>query len=341
MAGARARPVRLMRRARAAVPFTRSGLPEDDAAFESRLVWILGSPRTGSSWLLRLLIHPLTVSRAPSGVSAPPSLGRHERPNVVPVNESHVSRHMTPLTSEPPYRIGGGEEDDDSPVRSGLEGHVSYLFADQYSDVWRPKARDLILARMRAQAESGARELGLHDPFVVIKEPQSQGADVFMSVVPRSRLLFLVRDGREVVRSMLALYGPGGRLKGTTLAPEQERDSRRAFVERQSRRWVRRMASVQAAYDERSAAGRVLVRYEDLTKDTPAELRRLTDWMGLGRTDDQLRAAMEAESANRGPSESGRRSGTRDASVWGLTPEEREVADEMMGPTLSMLGYPV
>ena len=27
-------------------------LPFDEEAFEGRLVWILGSPRTGSSWLL-------------------------------------------------------------------------------------------------------------------------------------------------------------------------------------------------------------------------------------------------------------------------------------------------
>jgi len=33
-------------------------LPFDAASFESRLAWILGAPRTGSTWLLRMVIHP-------------------------------------------------------------------------------------------------------------------------------------------------------------------------------------------------------------------------------------------------------------------------------------------
>ena len=32
-----------------------AGLPFDDVRFESRLVWILGSPRTGSTWLERVM----------------------------------------------------------------------------------------------------------------------------------------------------------------------------------------------------------------------------------------------------------------------------------------------
>ena len=40
-----------------------AGLRFDLDAFESRLVWIFGSTRSGSTWLLRLLCHPLTLER--------------------------------------------------------------------------------------------------------------------------------------------------------------------------------------------------------------------------------------------------------------------------------------
>src|SRR5438552_5888431 len=48
------------------------GLPFDASAFESRLVWIMGAPRTGSTWLLRLLVHPWILARGTaSGLRAP------------------------------------------------------------------------------------------------------------------------------------------------------------------------------------------------------------------------------------------------------------------------------
>ncbi len=51
-------------------PLSMPGEPTfDDRAFESRLVWIFGSPRTGSTWLSQLLIFPLELTtERPSGV---------------------------------------------------------------------------------------------------------------------------------------------------------------------------------------------------------------------------------------------------------------------------------
>lgn len=329
MTGARDRSRHLARQVRAAVPFSTRKLPEDDTDFESRLVWILGSPRTGSTWLLRLLIHPFLLARLPTGVKAPPSLGRRERPAIVPVNESHVCQHLTPTTLDRKLLLN-----------RGLQDHPSYLFADAYAESWRPKVRDLVLTRLRAQAEAGADQLGIRDPHVVVKEPQSRGAEFLMSFLPSSRLLFLVRDGREVVRSMLALYGPGGRLEGTSRAPRDESpDARLRFVKNQSRRWVQRMQSVNAAYLAHSPESRIMVRYEQLTGDTPRELRRLFDWMGLDRTDEQVRTAVESELARRRPTGTGRRD-DRDPSFWELSPEERAAAEEIMGPVLAELGYP-
>lgn len=337
MRAARSRSLYLARQVRAALPLSPRKVPEDAAAFEERLAWILGSPRTGSTWLLKLLVHPLTLARTPTGVSAPVGLSRRDRPDIVPINESHVSRHLVPVSRSPEEGEDGGRPE----WKRGLRGHSSYLLADEYADVWREKARELLLARLRAQAEAGARQLALRDPIVVVKEPQSQGADVLMSLLPGSRLIFLMRDGREVVRSMLALYGPGGRLERARRGPGPESEELRLrFVERQSRRWVERTQSVHAAFRAHAADRRLIVRYEDLTRDPSAGLRRLTDWLGMGRTDEQIRAAVEDEATRRAPSQSGRRAATRDPSVWELSPAERKLADEVMGPMLKELGYP-
>src|SRR5579885_3084716 len=67
--------------------------------FESRLVWIFGSPRSGSTWLLNMLVHPL----APAGRSAESELvtrqgglGGSVEPEAIPVNEPYIPQHLTP-----------------------------------------------------------------------------------------------------------------------------------------------------------------------------------------------------------------------------------------------------
>src|SRR6266545_3741113 len=75
-----------------------AGLPFDARDFESRLVWILGAPRTGSTWLLRILIHPWILARGTaSGMRAPlPRRGRG-LPDVVPIDETYLLHHLAPL----------------------------------------------------------------------------------------------------------------------------------------------------------------------------------------------------------------------------------------------------
>jgi hypothetical protein len=52
----------------------------EDGAFEARLAWILGSPRTGSTWLLPLLAFPLRLSvEDPSGSVLPRRASRCHR----------------------------------------------------------------------------------------------------------------------------------------------------------------------------------------------------------------------------------------------------------------------
>lgn len=340
------RPRYLTRRALGALPTRRDRLPAEGADFESRLIWMLGSPRTGSTWLLRLLIHPLYLADTPVGVNAP--LGARGRPNAVPLDETRLLDHLTPSV-----RSGArGASVVDTPELRGqdltqvLGDRPTYFFSDEYADSWRPAVRSLVLTRLRAQVERAARELSLDKPYVLIKEPQSHGADLLMSLLPRSHLLFLLRDGREVLRSQIALRTPGGRLAEAASAPPAgDERARRRFVAVQSRRWVQRMKAVEAAYERHPAERRIKVRYEDLAADTHGELRRLTDWIGLGRTDEQLRDAVEAEQALKRPSGTGRKSavegGERDPRQWELGAEERRLADEVMGPTLEELGYRV
>ena len=319
----------------------------DDRAFESRLVWIFGSPRTGSTWLSQLLIFPLQLTtERPSGSIMPRSIiSRKTRmqPAAVPVNEPYLPIHLTPIDDRfaepgaPNFLLKARRADD-----------PNYFFADAFARCWRPEVRRLILVRLHAQAELAAREHSLHDPFVVVKEPNgSHGADVVMSLLLRSRIIFQLRDGRDVIDSMLHARSEGGWLAGPDRpGPIQRESERLGFVRRHSRLWVNRTLAVQRAYDTHPPELRIAIRYEGLRSDTAGTLRTLVDWLGVDRSDAELETAVAALAFEAYPARTkGPTKPLRAASpgYWreNMSDEERLVMNEIMGETLERLGYDV
>src|SRR5581483_2283707 len=113
----------------------------------------------------------------------------------------------------------------------------NYFLSDRFAEAWRPHLRVLVLARLAAQVDVVTREFGVRGGPVVIKEPNgSVGADFVMSLLPRSRLLFLLRDGRDVVDSMVDAQMPGGWLESPIPGRAAElREHRLALVKREAR----------------------------------------------------------------------------------------------------------
>ena len=174
---------------------------------ERRLVWMMGSPRTGSTWLLRLLLHPWGVGRTPTGID--PSRFRPRGGNVIPINESYIAHHFGPMRDPlPPPEAA----DDTSVVLNDLRrGDPAYFFSDEYADAWRQPLRELALKRFQAQSLRAEAAHGLREPQIVIKEPNgSHAADLIAELFPSSRMIFLLRDGRDVIDSMMDADSAGG-----------------------------------------------------------------------------------------------------------------------------------
>jgi hypothetical protein len=337
---ASARIVSLARRA-----LRRTQPRSDDDDLESGLVWIYGSPRTGSTWLLRMLCHPLKPNpEAPLGFSwpdAPP-----DGPLAFPVDEFLVSTHLVPFQ-------GGTVEFGDTVFPATLNDwqrrRTSYAFSDEFADVWRPQARQLTLARLRAVVERahGAGLAAGRRPFLVIKEVNgSHAADVVMSLFPRSRMIFLVRDGRDVVDSLLdANSAQGWRTKlGLGEGGFESGDERLEWVRERCRDWTARMNVCSQAYAAHDPALRRRVRYEDLLADTPGVLGELAQWIGLRAGAERIRDIAERHSFEAIPEEmkgSGkvRRSATPGGWRSTLTEDERRAAEAIMGERLAEYGY--
>jgi hypothetical protein len=216
----------------------------------------------------------------------------------------------------------------------------SYFFADRYRDAWAPALRRLIIDRFDAQVADTAR---VPDPLVVVKEPGSHVADQLVSLFPGSRLVFLLRDGRDVVDSWLAAYRAGSWALDEGAFPVTDR-GREALVRWQSAVWAFRTEVVQRAYDAHPPERRVMIRYEDLVADPRAELTRLCVVLPLDAPTDRL-AAVADEHAYEAvpPSDKGERKEIRSASPGGwrdnLTSAEHDVMHEVMGVQLAAHGY--
>lgn len=294
----------------------------DSESVESRLIWMFGSPRSGSTWLRRMA---------------------EQHPQIVGVNEPLIGNHLSPfLSDEPGYRA----EDLDLSTftfRRVLEGDSDKFFAEKYADVWVPGLRRLINDRFQAHLEHEADPEAAHEALLLIKEPNgSQSADVIMRAQPTARFLFLLRDGRDVVDSELASFIVGGWQEQSFDHMHGVDDTERLdFAIRSAHHWLWRTEVVEAAFAEHRGP-KHLVRYEDLLREPERHMRELFAWLEMPTDPIDLPQVVEEFSFERLPYR-GAEQQNRFAKPGGwrenLRPDERDAVQEVLGPKLGELGY--
>ena len=293
------------------------------AARERNLVWILGSSRSGSSWTLRMLA---------------------DLPGVVGLDDPHLGHHLGVWR---PIALAWTQRDRLPDLRTLPEvkrDKPDYFFSDDYRDAWLPALRRMVAERFDAQARDRARERGIADPMVVVKEPGSQAAEIIMSMFPRAGLIFLLRDGRDVVDSWLDAYKPGSWALEEGAYPVGAED-RMGFIRWQASVWLYRTEAVQRVFAAQPESRRVLVRYEDMREDPAAALMRICDRFGIEAAPWQAREVaarhgfVRAPDDQKGPDKAMR---FAEPGRWELnmSDEEIEAMLEIIGPKLEELGYP-
>jgi hypothetical protein len=281
---------------------------------------MLGSPRTGSTWLLNLL-------------GAQPGCMKIDEPGI----GVHLGLFLHEFFGSPASNFAAGAS---LMTEARAEDH-DYFFADAYADVWKPGLRRLMLERFAAQAD----RQGTPDAICLVKEPNgSQAAGMLVDALPESRLLWVVRDGRDVIDSELDGLSPGGWTEQHGATWEMSKADRLRFVEDRAYRWVRRTELTRAAFDRLPDERRRQVHYEELRADTPAHLAPLLDWLGRSVPTADVRHTADRMSFERLPEHlRGRGKFARSATQGGwrdnLDKAEQEVMERVMGAELSSLGY--
>jgi Sulfotransferase family len=287
------------------------------------LSWIFGSSRSGSTWLLRMLS----------------SLER-----VVPIDDPHLGHHLgvwrpIPLawaTAKDPPKLGT--------LADYKRQKRDYLFSDRYRDAWVPQLRELISARFEAQAgEDIAAAGGIERPVVVVKEPGSHAADTIMDLFPASGLIFLLRDGRDVVDSWVDAYRDGSWATDEGAYPVED-GGRTALIRWQASVWLHRTEVVQETYARTDPGRRVLIRYEEMRADPAAALARICGMLGIDATSGQLQEIAKANEFSRVPKSrrgDGREIRRAQPGGWAdhMSREEIVAMHEILAEKLDELGY--
>ena len=280
-------------------------------------MWILGSPRSGSTWLLNLLRwHPRVV-----GIDEP-LIGAH-----LGVHKTDVAPGLDPRYEGPPL------------VESEA-ARPSYVFSERFADVWQPALATLLLERFASEVSE--RKHGSGRPFVAIKEPNgSHAASVLFRVLPRSRLIFLVRDARDVVDSTLDMAVTFGDGADRSRATE---DARRAVVTEAAQQWVARIDAVRRVYDGLADDKRLLVTYEDLRAGPEPHVTRAFAWLGIDVAADEVSAACERVAFENVPEQdrgSGKFHRAATPGLWrqNLTADEQEIVASITSELNAELGY--
>lgn len=288
---------------------------------EDRLVWIFGSSRSGSTWLLRMLA---------------------ELDDAVTIDDPHLGHHLG-IWRPIPLAWATADGDPELTLLNDIKREKpSYFFNERYRDVWEPALRKLIVTRFDAQVRERAAGR-TSEPIVFVKEPGSHIADLLMSLFSGSKMIFLLRDGRDVVDSWLDAHRPGAWALDEGAYPVA-REGREALIRWQASVWEYRTSVVLRAYQASDPERRVLVRYEDLLRDPARELGRICARFGIDVPATRLREIAVAHDYDAVPTaEKGASKEIRAAEPGGwqrhMTPAEQQAMYEVMGERLVEVGY--
>jgi hypothetical protein len=266
------------------------------------IVWIFGSGRSGSTWLGSMM----------GGLDG-----------CAMWNEPLVGNLFGNFYY---FRVGGRK----------LGKHS--ILGEAYKETWLGPMRDLVLGG----AEARFPEV-VGGGYLVIKEPNgSMGSPLLMEALPESRMIFLIRDPRDVVASSM-----DARSEGSWLQERREARRRTSKPDRNPNVYVRMRANSYVQQIEKTGQAyrahdghKVMVRYEDLRADTLETMKRIYAALEIPVKEAELARSVEKNSWENIPEqEKGEGKKLRKAKPGGwkedLTARQVEIVEEITAPLLN------
>jgi Sulfotransferase domain len=267
------------------------------------VVWIFCSNRSGSTWLSSMM-------------------GEVEGHEVW--NEPLVGKLFGDL-----YYVGA----------AGHQKVKHYILGDYHKGSWLDSIQSFVLSEATARFPEVA-ERG----YLIIKEPNgSIGAPLLSEAMPASRVIFLVRDPRDVAASGLDAARKGSWQYENAADRGWKRDALAdnqpdVWVRRRAQNYVRHAGKARDAYEAHEGP-KALIRYEELRDDTLGTMERLYSTLGIEVGGGDLARAVEKYAWENIPQkEKGQGKFYRKATPGGwredLTPGQVEIVEQVSAPLL-------
>ena len=291
------------------LPRPRELTSAEEEKVERNLVWVLGSPRGGTTWVgTQLLSHNTNV-----------------------IDEFSIALHIGAI-------IDTKQGQSSRYIDFRQKDNHFYVFAKQYKEIWQYYLRKLILNRIFSQFPDALEKI------TIIKEPDVTGvADIISKCLPNCKIILLLRDGRDVIDSAMAARGEQGFMAKGGLKQIQLED-RLNFIKKRSEIWVAMIQNMQRAYEIHSKVYKI--KYEDIRKNPMEYTRKLYEFIGIKISDDELGQVIKKYTFENIPKEmKGEGKFYRSASPgkWRehFTDKEKEIMNSVMNDTLNQLEYQI
>ena len=291
---------------------------EEELALEKNLVWVFADRRSGTTWLAKELLSHQTKT----------------------MDEPLIGLHLGGRVFLRPHLWSIKETDGFARTIDLEKQRDDYFFSEKYSNGWKIFLRKLILNRIYEQFKNVSSK-------IIIKEPSgSMTSDVIAKCLPYSKIIILLRDGRDVVDSKIDESMPDGweiELKKGNREPITEEDKLH-WIDSYSRMWVSQMKILMKTYEHHHKDLRYLLRYEDLIKNTLSELKKLYSFIGIKIDQSILKEVIEKYSFENIPENEKGRGKFRRFAIPGKWKEdfnekEKMELDKILKNTLQKLGY--
>jgi len=291
---------------------------EEELALEKNLVWIFADRRSGTTWLAKELLSFQTKTMDE------PLIGLHLGGRVF------LRPHLWSLEATDGFArtIDLEKQRDD------------YFFSEKYRDGWKIFLKKLILNRIYDQFNNISSK-------IIIKEPSgSMASDIIANCLPNSKIIILLRDGRDVVDSKIDESRPDGweiKLKKGNREPITEEDKLH-WIDTYARMWVSQMKVLTNTFENHHKNLRYLLRYEDLIKNTLSELQKIYNFIGIKIDQSTLEEIIKKFSfENISEKEKGKGKFRRFATPgkWkdSFNEEEKLLLEKIMKPMLQKLNF--
>ena len=285
---------------------------EEEDILEKNIVWVIGSSRSGTTWLATQLL----------------SYDTHV------INETRISRHLG--------RLFGNPEHLESEIES--EQHrKDYFFSLELKKNWMFHLRKFILNRIYAQFNNINKK-------IIIKEPSADdiGFTIISECLSNSKIIFVKRDGRDVLDSQIDAnihgFSKGGRFESKVHRKPLSPENRLNFIKNRAYFWVKVMENLIMAYENHPDELKISVSYENLRKNTFQEILRIYQFLQIKIESSKLEEIINKSSFENVPSENkGKGKFIRSASPgkWkdNFSQEEQKIMNDVMEETLNKVGY--